>query len=97
LIRFVDESEAIPASQKPHLAAQMPAGFLESDKPASRWSPVYRSIVEQGYGQWLAFLDRKGVLDSTCTPGDRVTDARLREFMAECLTSAPRGQIEGFS
>ena len=37
--------------------AQEPAGFLEDDKPASRWSPARRRIGEQAYGQWLAFLD----------------------------------------
>jgi integrase/recombinase XerD len=60
-----------------------PAGFLEADKPASRWSPARRRIVEQAYGQWLAFLDRHGMLDPSCTPGQRATDARLKQFVSE--------------
>jgi len=66
------------------LAAQVPAGFLEPDKPASHWSPARRgSIVEPAYGRWLAFLDRNGALDPSCTPGERATEPRLRAFVAE--------------
>ena len=43
--------------------AQEPAGFLEADKPASRWSAARRRIAEQAYGQWLGFLDRNGMLE----------------------------------
>ena len=63
--------------------AQMPAGFLEPDRPASRWSPARRRIAVQAYGQWLAALDRNGELDPSCTPGDRVTEARVRCFVEE--------------
>jgi len=64
-------------------AAQEPAGFLEADKPASRWGPARRRIVEQAYGQWLSFLDSNGALEPSCTPGHRATDARLSEFVNE--------------
>ena len=64
-------------------AAQEPAGFLEADKPASRWGPARRCIVEQAYGQWLSFLDSNGALEPSCTPGHRATDARLSEFVNE--------------
>jgi integrase/recombinase XerD len=63
--------------------AQIPAGFLEPDKPASHWSPARKRIVAQAYGQWLAALARNGELDPSCAPGDRATEARLREFVAE--------------
>jgi integrase/recombinase XerD len=65
------------------LMAQKPAGFLEDDKPATHWSPKRRRIVEHGYGSWLSFLDRNGALDPSCTPGDRATEHRLRDFVAE--------------
>ena len=59
------------------LAAQKSAGFLEPVKPASGWSAARRDIVEEGYGHWLAFLQRHGILDSSCPPGDRATERRL--------------------
>jgi integrase/recombinase XerD len=63
--------------------AQAPADFLQNAKPASHWSPDSRTFVEHAYGQWLAFLDRKGVLDPTRTPGARASDHLLREFIVE--------------
>jgi integrase/recombinase XerD len=71
--------------------AQAPAGFLEADKPASRWSAARQRIVEQGYGQWLAFLDRNGMLEHSCTPGQRANDDRLKEFVVQLRARvAPR-------
>ena len=61
--------------------AREPAGFLEPDKPASRWSPARRAIVETAYGRWLAFLARQGALDPSAAPAERATEARLREFV----------------
>jgi integrase len=63
--------------------AQALAGLLEADQPASRWSPARRRIGEQRYGQWLAYLDRIGMLEPSCRPGQRATDDRLSEFLAE--------------
>jgi integrase len=65
------------------LAAQEPAGFLEDVKPASKWSRDSKIITEQGYGQWLAFLERIQALDPSISPGDRVTVDHLREFLAD--------------
>jgi integrase/recombinase XerD len=78
--------------------AQEPAGFLEADKPASRWSPARRAIVEQAYGRWLAFLDRHGAVDPCAAPGERATEARLRVFVAELqerLAPASAGMMVG--
>ena len=58
-------------------------GLPRGDKPASQWSPARRRIVEQAYGQWLAYLDRQGVLDPACAPGERATEVRLRAFVTE--------------
>lgn len=49
-------------------AARAPADFLEDPKLASGWSPARRRIVEQAYGQFLAFLNRNGALDPLCAP-----------------------------
>jgi integrase len=79
----------MPVDQWPELdrerwnRAQMPAGFLEGDKPAAHWSRARRTIVEYAYGRWLAFLDRQGALDPAGAPGDRASDPRLRAFVLE--------------
>ena len=65
------------------ISAQEPARFLEPPKPASKWSTARRQIVTDAYGQWLAFLSRQGLLDVSCPPGERVTDERLKQFVAE--------------
>ena len=64
-------------------SAREPAAFLERDKPASHWSAGRRGIVEAAYGRWLSFLGRNQALDPSSTPGDRATEDRLREFVAE--------------
>ena len=63
-------------------SALAPAGFLESDRPVSHWSPARRRMGEQAYGQWLGFLDRNGELNPATTPGERATEARLAAFVA---------------
>jgi hypothetical protein len=63
--------------------AQEPPGFLEPDKPANRWGLAHSRIVEQAYGQWLAFLNRNDALDPSSTPGGRATEGRLCDFITE--------------
>lgn len=63
--------------------ALRPAAFLELTKPASSWSPARRRIVEQAYGQWLRYLQERDALNPIAPPADRLTDARLNEFMDE--------------
>jgi integrase len=65
------------------IAACQPVRFLEQARPASKWSPARRRIAEQGYGQWLAWLDRENLLDPDGTPWQRVTPERLDAFIAE--------------
>ena len=78
----------LPVHQWPELdrerwrLAQEPAGFLEPDRPAGRWSPASRAIVAQAYGQWLVFLARQGALDPLLTPGERASEEQLRAFAA---------------
>jgi len=64
-------------------ATRTPTRLPSSGKAASLWSPARRRIVEQAYGQWLAFLDRNGALDPSCTPGERATETRLSELVTE--------------
>ena len=65
------------------LPPRKPAGFLEPARPASGWSTARRRIVTDAYGQWLAFLSHHGILDGSCPPGERVTEDRLRQFIAQ--------------
>lgn len=65
------------------IAACGPARFLERPRPASTWSPSRCRIAEQAYGQWLALLDREGLLDPDTKPRDRVTPERMYEFISE--------------
>lgn len=58
-------------------------GFLEPDKPASRWSVPRQRIVRQTYGQWLRFLDQRDALDPELSPGHRATKPLLRGFYEE--------------
>ena len=63
--------------------AMRPAAFLVSDKPASKWSAARRRLVVQAYGQWLRHLAERGALDPELPPEARVTEERLRAFVAE--------------
>ena len=75
--------------------------FLGAPKPARKWSPARCRNVEQGYGQWLAFLTRKGWLDIEATPEARVTPDRVRLFvlqLRERVSSCSAAMIfEGFA
>ncbi|MDD3798841.1 MAG: site-specific integrase [Novosphingobium sp.] len=57
--------------------------FLSGPQPARKWSASRRRIVEQGYGQWLSFLARRGWLDPDQTPEARATPDRVRLFVLE--------------
>jgi integrase/recombinase XerD len=61
--------------------ALQPTTFLARPQPARNWSPKRRRIVEQGYGQWLAFLDANGWLDTDAEPGARATPERVQLFL----------------
>lgn len=55
--------------------------FLSGSRPAAHWSTKRRRIVEQAYGQWLAFLLKHGELDPSLAPQDRVNPARIEAFV----------------
>ncbi|MFT4129720.1 tyrosine-type recombinase/integrase [Labrys sp. (in: a-proteobacteria)] len=72
-----------PIDQQRWREARMTVGFLSERRPARNWSLKRCRIVEQGYGQWLAFLVRTSQLDPDLQPGDRVTVERFQAFVAE--------------
>jgi integrase len=62
-------------------AATQPVGPFAKKNPAISWSVARRHIVEDGYGQWLAWLSAKGWLDPALRPGLRVTPQRVRYYV----------------
>lgn len=71
-----------PEDKARWIAARKPAGFLDKPRPASKWSARRCRIVEQAYGQWLAWLLSGGeALDAHVLPQDRVIEARVDEFV----------------
>lgn len=62
-------------------AARSEVSFLSGPQPAQKWSLARRRIVEQSYGQWLAFLLATGQLQSDAPPVSRVTPDRLEAFV----------------
>ncbi|OAN45464.1 hypothetical protein A6A04_20875 [Paramagnetospirillum marisnigri] len=52
-----------------------------STSPAASWSPRRRRIVEQAYGQWLAWLHNNDLLDEDSPPEARVTPERMTAFI----------------
>jgi integrase len=80
------------------IQARRPAEFLGKPRPASQWSARRCRIVEQAYGQWLAWLLLIGVLDADVMPQDRVTEERVNEFVTVLqgrVSSASVGMMIG--
>ena len=55
--------------------------------PSSNWSPGRRSLIENSYGAWLAWLHSRGELQHHEGPVERFTDARLRQYVQHLLDS----------
>lgn len=63
--------------------ARTPMRFDRRARLAGKLSERRCRIVCQGYGQWLAFLLRRGELDPGEPPEDRATPARIEAFVHE--------------
>ena len=63
-------------------AAQRQGDPFEPGGLAAGWSPATRTVTENGYGRWLAWLDAEGALSAGQTPASRVTRDRLRAYAA---------------
>jgi integrase len=62
---------------------------FEAGTPAGEWSERSRAKTARGYGRWLSWLSEKGRLDPHQAPGDRVTPARVTNYIADlaCIDS----------
>jgi integrase len=62
------------------------------------WSEATRRLTAVGYGYWLAWLDRRGLLDPLVPPAERATKERVRtyakEFQATWSSFTVQGRIQ---
>src|SRR5215469_2027248 len=63
------------------LAALSPGDLLDDGGALSRYSQPTVGKVAAGYGRWLTWLDICGLLDQTATPADRITPARVGDYV----------------
>jgi integrase len=62
-------------------AALMPGDLLEDGGARSRYSDLSNLTVVTGYGRWLTWLDRQGLLGSRAKPDERITPCRVRDYV----------------
>lgn len=58
-------------------------GILEPDGAAAHWADATTVQVAKGYGKWLWALESFGALEHEIPPEGRVTEDRLRRYVAE--------------
>ena len=65
------------------------AAALEPEDPFSEFGgtranhrPISNHAIERGYGRWLTYLARKGLLDDK-RPADRIKPAEVKSYIAE--------------
>jgi len=64
--------------------------LLEVGGPASQWSAANHKKTSKGYGRFLTWLDGEGLLSSSCSPADRVTQEHVAAYV-ESLSARNRG------
>lgn len=61
--------------------AQQPGDILDPGGVATRWADTTCRLVVNGYGHWLYWLKREGLLDLGQSPEDRVTRAIVSRYV----------------
>jgi hypothetical protein len=64
------------------LAAIRRGDALEDGGQLSRRSEFTIRQIATGYGRYLTWLDSRGLLDERASPADRITPARVRDYVA---------------
>jgi integrase/recombinase XerD len=64
-------------------AALVPGDLLEEGGSRARYAENTNCGIVYGYGRWLQWADRRGLLDQTDSPGDRITPDRVRAYLAD--------------
>jgi site-specific recombinase XerD len=79
----------MPLSEWPEPDRMRWSAALEPGDPfsvagiAAEWAPTSRREIAKGYGRWLTWLDHYGYLDRLSSPGSRVTEERVRAYLAD--------------
>jgi integrase/recombinase XerD len=64
-------------------AALVPGDMLEDGGARARHSACSNRNAVYGYGRWLTWLERRGLLEATNSPADRIIPARVRAYIAD--------------
>jgi site-specific recombinase XerD len=64
-------------------AALVPGDLLEESGSRARYTENTNCGIVYGYGRWLQWLDCRGELDPTHSPGDRITRVRVHSYLAD--------------
>jgi site-specific recombinase XerD len=62
-------------------AALVPGDVLEDGGSRAKHSEFSNRNAVYGYGRWLTWLDRRGLLDATDSPADRIIPARVKAYI----------------
>ena len=73
------------------MAGRAAAGdLLEEGGSRAGYANVSNQKIATGYGRWLTWLDRHGLLELTTTPGARITPARVRDYVVDLFEEITR-------
>lgn len=79
------------------LAAVRPSDVLEDGGELSRRSGTTIYNIAKGYGRWLTWLESRALLDERMSPADRITPARVREYVALLEENNATGTIISYT
>jgi integrase/recombinase XerD len=64
-------------------AALLPGDLLEEGGSRARYAGYSNRKAISGYGRWLSWLERQGLLDAVIAPAERIIPARVAAYIAD--------------
>ena len=61
----------------------LPGDLLDEGGGRARYAAATNRKIEKGYGRWLAWLCRQGLLDDHTPAAERITPERVRAYVAD--------------